>query len=79
MEPRSVNPLSLDKLKSLTTERLLAYLRSLQKCEKSLEGSDWNAEEVESVKGIIFKDSNEWKEQYELVKEVLAERPIIKR
>ena len=77
MAPRSVNPLSQDKLKSLTTKRLLAYLRSLQQCEESIEASDWNEDEVASVSGIIFKASDEWKLQHNLVKAVLAKRPNI--
>ena len=77
MAPRSVNPLSPDKLESLTTKRLLAYLRSLQQCEESIEASDWSEDEVTSVSGIIFKTSDEWKLQYNLVKAVLAERPNI--
>mgnify|MGYP000021998313 CR=1 FL=1 len=77
MAPRSVNPLSQDKLGSLTTKRVLAYLHSLQQCEESIEASDWSENEVASVSGIIFKASDEWKLQYNLVKAVLAERPNV--
>ncbi len=77
MLPRSVNPLNKDKLEALTTKRLLTYLHSLQQCEESIVTSDWNEDEVASVRGIIFKTSDVWKLQYSLVKAVLAERPKI--
>jgi hypothetical protein len=75
--PRSVNPLNRNKLESLTTKRLLAYLRNLQQCEESIEASDWEEEKVNSKDGIVFKSSEEWRSQYNLVKTVLAERPNI--
>ncbi len=77
MAPRSVNPLRQNKLESLTTKRLLAYLSSLQQCEESIEASDWTEDEVASVSGIVFKASDEWKSQHNVVKAVLAERPNI--
>lgn len=77
MRPRTVKPQNLNKLEKLSTKRLLAYLHSLQRCEESIELSDWNKNEVDSAKGIIFKSSEEWKLQYNLVKKVLATRPNI--
>ncbi|WP_020405927.1 hypothetical protein [Hahella ganghwensis] len=77
MKARGIKPLSLDDLEGLTTERLLAYLRKLHECEESLELSDWAPEEIKSIEGIVFKASQEWKEQHALVKRVLAGRPNV--
>ncbi|WP_141215663.1 hypothetical protein [Hahella sp. CCB-MM4] len=75
--PKSVKPLNQDELEVLSTERLLAYLRRLQKCEESIELSDWQLNEVSTISGIVFKSSEEWKTQYNLVKVVLAKRPNV--
>lgn len=74
MHLRFVKMIPQDELHKLSTQRVLAYLRKLQKCEESPELSDWTEEEISQVDGIIFKSSEEWKEQYNLVKEILSER-----
>lgn len=65
------------ELERLTTPRLLAYLRRLLECEESIERSDWESKEVPDDDNIVFKSSEQWKSQYELVKSVLATRPNI--
>lgn len=75
MKPRSVKPLSLGEMEQLSTERLLAYLRKLHKCEESIEASDWSEKELVLSKAIVFKASEEWRRQYNLVKAVLSRRP----
>ena len=63
MAIRSVNPLNKEKLESLSTKRLLAYLGKLNQCEESIELSDWSENEVSSTGGIVLKSSEEWKYQ----------------
>ena len=75
MKPRSVKPLSADKAEDLPTVRLLAYLKKLQQCEESIETSDWEAGDLARIEGIVFKSSEEWRNQYKLVTDVLARRP----
>jgi hypothetical protein len=79
MSLRTVKQLDLEALESMPTQRLLSYLRQLQKCENSLETSDYRSDEVTQIKGIVFKSSKIWKAQYELVKSVLNSRPNIER
>jgi len=43
-----------------------------------VEESDLDRHEVATT-GIVFKDSEEWKSQYAMVKEVLATRPNIEK
>ncbi|WP_226649562.1 hypothetical protein ACJJID_11535 [Microbulbifer sp. CnH-101-G] len=74
---KPVKPLNQRELEALSTKRLLAYLRRLQRCEESIELSDWQEDKVSPLGGIVFKSSDEWKTQYNLVKAVLAKRPNI--
>ncbi len=75
-QPRTVVPLTVEKLNKLPTHRILAYRDKLHACENSVSESDLEPHEV-TVEGIVFKDSEAWKKQYALVKSVLAERPNI--
>jgi hypothetical protein len=75
MKPRSVTPLNVNKLEKLSTPRLLSFLHKLQQCEESLVSSDWSIEEISEINGIVFKSSEEWQMQYNLVRSVLAGRP----
>jgi len=77
MKIRSVAALSRSDLQTLSTERLLAYLKKLNQCENSLQESDWSLEQIAEVEGIIFKSSIEWEDQVKLVKAVLSNRPHI--
>ena len=79
MKIRSVSPLAIAELEALPTHRLLAYLNKLNQCEGSIQESDWSAQEISKVEGIIFKSSAEWKSQVELVKTVLSTRPHIEK
>ena len=75
MKPRSVKPLELIEMEKISTPRLLSFLRKLQQCENDIESSDWSPEEIAVTGGIVFKSSDEWQEQYLLVKSVLEARP----
>ena len=77
MNPRPIKKLDLEVLESMPTHRLLSYLRKLQRCEDSLEESDFSPEEVSGTNQIVFKSSEDWKTQYEKVKSVLDARPNI--
>jgi len=79
MKIRSVSPLTIAELEVLPTHRLLAYLNTLNRCEGSIQESDWSDGEISEVEGIIFKSSVEWKSQVELVKTVLSMRPHIEK
>ena len=74
----SFAPLTLQELQNLPTPRILAYLRTLQKCENSRQESDMDQHEA-SIKGAVFKNNEEWKTQYKLVKDVLATRTNIEK
>lgn len=78
-KPISVIPLTLIDMESLPTHRLLAFLRKLHKCEYSIEQSDWEPHELVDVKWVVFKSSEEWQEQHELVKSVLATRSDVEK
>jgi len=77
-QTRTVALLSLEELNKLPTQRILAYLSRLQACENSVVESDLEPHEV-MVEGITYKESEAWKKQYALVKEVLASRPNIEK
>ncbi|WP_444937084.1 hypothetical protein ACJJIW_08260 [Microbulbifer sp. JMSA004] len=74
---RPVKPLNQRELEALSTKRLLAYLHRLQQCEESIELSDLQEDKSSPFGGIVFKSSDKWKTQYNLVKAVLAKRPNI--
>jgi hypothetical protein len=76
---RQVPVLTEEKLAALSTKQLLARLKRLQWCEESLDSSDLGEDEAKSCAGILFKSSPEWKEAYEMVKRVLAEREHVAR
>ena len=69
--------MSKDELEKLPTKRLLARLRQLQRCEKSLALSDQNVSEYKSSELIEFKDSAEWISEYTKMKDILSQREHI--
>ncbi|WP_413665607.1 hypothetical protein ACG1BZ_10605 [Microbulbifer sp. CNSA002] len=77
MMPRYVKLLSLEELEQLSTERLLAYLRKLHQCEDSVDASDFCESEAHMPGVVFFKESDQWRNQYKLVKEILSARPHI--
>ena len=66
--------MSVEELEKLSTKRLLARLRQLQKCEESFALSDQVPSEYESDSSIEFKDSVEWKTEYSKIKQILDKR-----
>ena len=79
MKVRSVKPLNKEELEKLSTERLLAYLKKLHRCEEDISQSDLSRQEVKQVEGVVFKSSPEWKSLYKDVKTVLATRPNVNK
>ena len=74
MKPKLIKALTEKQLAALSTPRLLALLSKLQQCEDSVEKSDWSSEEILDTDGIVFKSSDEWLQQYTLVKSILSNR-----
>ncbi len=67
------------ELTTWPTRRLLARLERLRYCEESLARSDMAETEVASVDGILFKESQIWRDGYDTVKRVLAIRGHVPR
>ncbi len=74
MKPRHVPCRAKSELEGLTTRQLLGRLRSLLACEDAQEASDFSVEEVQTVEGIVFKNTAEWAAAYSVVKELLSGR-----
>ncbi len=75
---RKPNVLSIDELEKMNTKQLLAYLHKLQTCEESFEKSDMiNNPEIVDKKTIYYKQSDNWKQAYKNVKEILKTREHI--
>jgi hypothetical protein len=76
---REVPVFQRQDLESMPTKMLLARLDRLRFCEESAATSDLSKDEVGDVSGILFKDSAEWRQAYDDVKQVLATREHIPR
>ncbi len=75
MKRRKIFPIEKEQLESFSTNRLLARLKSLHQCEISFELSDREESERGSNVGQIeFKESEEWKIEYDKLKEILSKR-----
>src|SRR5437868_2280785 len=61
-------------LLKMPTKQLLGRLQALRRCEESAAHSDLTAEEIAASKGILFKDSGEWRDAYCQLKALLATR-----
>lgn len=77
MKRRPLSVIELEKLDSLPTPRLLARLKRLHQCEESFEQSDRTPDNFTSTGSIEFKNSAEWKAEYDYLKRLLAEREHI--
>ena len=78
MKRKKIFPIAKQKLETYPTKRLLARLKSLQQCEQSFELSDRDESELGFSEGQIeFKESSEWQNEYEIVKEILSSREHI--
>jgi hypothetical protein len=73
MKRKSIHPMSLEEIETLSTKQLLARLKSLHQCEESATLSDRD-DATNTCEIILFKDTPEWKAAYEQVKEVLPMR-----
>jgi hypothetical protein len=76
---RSVPVATPEGLRGMPTKALLARLARLRFCEESLSDSDITPEEAQTVDGILFKDTVEWKSAFDELKLVLAEREHVPR
>ena len=75
---RKPNVLSIDELEKMNTKQLLAYLHKLHTCEESFEKSYMiNNPEKKNKKTIYYKQSDNWKQAYKNVKEILKTREHI--
>ncbi|MEZ5427751.1 MAG: hypothetical protein R2747_15890 [Pyrinomonadaceae bacterium] len=75
MKRRKIVPMNPADLEKLSTGRLLARLRQLQRCEESLALSDRDDEGPSD--SIEFKDSPEWIAAHCQLKEILDRREHI--
>jgi len=66
---RMLNSISKNEMKDLTTVGLLAYRNRILKCRETRNWDDSFSEEM-------TKESDEWKQLYADVKEVLAEHRL---
>jgi hypothetical protein len=70
--------MNVNELEKYPTKRLLARLKSLHQCEQSFDLSDRDESERSlKVDCIEFKESLEWKIEFEKVKELLKNREHI--
>lgn len=67
--------LNREQLEKLTTIRLLGYRDALLRCHQT---QDWDFDR-RYCKPKIAKDTQVWKDNYVLVKEILATRENIKK
>jgi len=71
---RAVPVLDQEALEATPTKALLGRLRRLLQCEESQEVSDASPEELAQLKGIVFKNTAEWRVAHDELKVVLASR-----
>lgn len=72
--PSIVKMVPLKELESMHTGSLMARRKALLKCEESLSTSDRDSDYKVAPGTIEFKDSEEWKQAYHQLKNVLAKR-----
>src|SRR5262245_36285288 len=73
MKRKPIPPMSLEELEKLSTKQLLSRLRQLQQCEESASLSDRH-DTGNASDAILFKDTSEWKAEYEQLKGALSLR-----
>lgn len=79
MSERKLTKLELSKLDKLPTRRLLARLKRFQPCEESLDLSDRASDHGTKPGFIEFKDSPEWKTEYDYLKKLLKNRDHVSK
>lgn len=78
MKRKKIYPISVEELETYPTKRLLARLKSLHQCEESFELSDRDESERNLNSDLIeFKETEEWKIEYDKLKEILKNREHI--
>ncbi|MCU1289258.1 MAG: hypothetical protein JWN60_1487 [Acidobacteria bacterium] len=77
MKRRKIVPISKNKLELLPTKRFLSRLKQLYQCEESITLSDSNTDDYKPSEYLKFKDSSEWFEEYQNLKEILSHRDHI--
>ncbi|MDQ8205850.1 hypothetical protein [Pelagicoccus sp. SDUM812003] len=73
----AVQPIPKNELEELHTGTLLTRLQHLRECEESFEFTDLLPEEIDELRSdgrIHVKDSEEWKEAYSDLKDILSSR-----
>jgi hypothetical protein len=79
MRHKKLEQMPIIELEALSTRQLLARLNRLQQCEDSLALSDRDDTKEQPDNGIEFKETEQWKEAYYQVKQVLAKREHIEK
>jgi len=74
MKRRLIPVLPKDSLLSMPTKQLMGRLHSLQRCEEAEAIADRIRMEIAAAKGILFKDSPQWRKAHNELKSVLATR-----
>lgn len=70
--------ITTEELENKGTRELLAYLKSLHRCEESYEKSDMEVNpDLQDKEHIYFKKSMKWETAYRSVKAILATREHI--
>ena len=78
MKRKKIFSINVEELEKYPTKRLLARLKSLHQCEQSFDLSDRDESERSlKVDYIEFKESPEWKIEFEKVKKILKNREHI--
>lgn len=78
MKRKKIFPIPVEELETYPTKRLLARLKSLHQCEESFELSDRDESERSLNSDLIeFKQTDEWKTEYNKLKEILKNREHI--
>lgn len=78
MKRRKIYPKSVDELKTYSTKRLLARLKSLHQCEESFELSDRDESKRNLSLGLIeLKQTDEWQSEFNKLKDILKTRENI--
>lgn len=79
---RTLEPIDVETLKSMHTGTLLRRLKALRSMQERFEDSDWTEEDRDAVAAaglIAFKNTDIWKAEWTVVKELLAKREHIPR
>jgi hypothetical protein len=78
MRRKKIFQMTIEELQTYPTKRLLARLKSLHQCEESFELSDRDESERDLNRELIeFKETTEWRNEYEKLKEILKNREHI--